>query len=131
MSTSQAAGLSYNVAARGEFLANGLGTRADLRLLQQQYGVNLIRDVPGPVIDSVAPQLRAVFTDVRVLGVKDSQIAASAFVKGERLATNDLQFFKRAKDLGINVDYVGTGNAATKAANYVPRPVDVSRIVVP
>jgi hypothetical protein len=76
--------------------------------------------VPGPVIGRVVPQLRAAFTDGRVLGAEDWRVAASA-AKGERLATNDLQFFKRAKDLEINVDYVGTGNAAVKAANYAPR----------
>jgi hypothetical protein len=46
-----------------------------------------------------------------------------AVLRGEKLATNDLQFFKRAKDLGLNVEFVGSGDAATNAANYVPRPV--------
>jgi predicted nucleic acid-binding protein len=122
------AGLSYNFSARGEFLANGLGTRADLRLLEQQWAINLIRDVPPSVIDNVAQQLRTAFTDGRVLAIKDSRIAATAFIKGERLATNDLQFFKRALDLGINVEYVGSGNAAAKAANYVANLVNVSWI---
>lgn len=116
----RAAGLSYNFSTRFEFLAGG--TRADLQLLEQQYGIQLIRDVPLPQLQQTAAQLRGAFTDGRVLGYWDSQVAASAFLKGERMATGDLQFYKRAMDLGLNVEYVGTGNSALKAAQYVPKP---------
>lgn len=114
----RAAGLSYNFSTRFEFL-NG-GTRAELRLLEQKYGISLIRDVPLADIQSTATSLRSAFTDGRALGYWDSQVAASAFLKGERLATGDLQFFKRALDLGVKVEFVGTGRAAQRAAQYVP-----------
>ena len=114
---------SYNLSTRFEFLAGG--TRAQLRLLEQRYGIQLIREVPTPQILVTAARLRGAFTDGRVLGYWDSQVAATAYLRGERLATADLQFFKRTKDLGINVEFVGTGNAAARAGGYVPRPVAV------
>lgn len=119
----RAAGLSYNFSSTFEFLTGG--TRADLQLLEQQYGISLIREVPLPELQNTARQLRAAFTDGRVLGYWDSQVAASAYLRGERLATGDLQFFKRAGDLGLDVQFVGSGNAAAKAAAYVPKPVTV------
>ena len=61
----------------------------------------------------------------RVLRDGDARAAASAFLTGEKLATNDLQFFKRARDLGLDVEYVGSGAAARRAANYEPRPVRI------
>lgn len=60
-----------------------------------------------------------------MLGYWDSQVAATAYLRGDRLATADLRFFKRAKDLGLSVEFVGTGNSATRAGAYVPRPVAV------
>ena len=116
----RAAGLSYNYSARLEFLIRG--TRAELRLLEERYGMRLIREVPLDDIAAEASRLRSLFTDGRVLGYWDSQVAATASLMGERMATADLQFFKRAMDLGLNVEYVGTGAAAARAAAYVPRP---------
>ena len=91
--------------------------------------IRLIREVPLPKIQDTAAQLRAAFTDNRVLSHWDSQVAASAYLRGERMATGDLPFFKRAKDLGLNVEFVGYGpdavRAAAKAAAYVPKPVSV------
>jgi RHS repeat-associated protein len=115
----RAAGLSYNFSARFEFLAGG--TRAELRLLEQQYGIQLIRDVPLSQLQQTAAKLRGAFVDGRALGYWDSQVAASAFLKGERMATGDLQFYKRALDLGLKVEYVGTGNSALRATRYVPK----------
>jgi hypothetical protein len=40
----RAAGLSYNYSTRLEFLAGG--TRGQLRLLEERYGLRLIREVP-------------------------------------------------------------------------------------
>jgi predicted nucleic acid-binding protein len=114
----RSAGLSYNFSTRFEFLNKG--TRADLRLLEQTYDIKLIRDVPLADLQSTATSLRGAFTDGRSLGYWDSQVAASAFLKGERLATGDLQFFKRAMDLNLKVEFVGTGRAAQRAAQYVP-----------
>jgi len=119
----RAAGLSYNLSTRFEFLVRG--TRAELRLLEQRYGIQLIREIPTPQLQATATRLRGAFPDGRVLGYWDSQVAASAYLRGERLATGDLQFFKRARDLGLNVEFVGTGNAAARAGAYVPRPVPV------
>jgi predicted nucleic acid-binding protein len=116
----RAAGLSYNVSARLEFLAKG--TRAQLRVLEQQYGIKLIRDLRLSDIQATAGRFVRAFTDGRTLGYWDAQVAASAYLKGERFGTADLQFYKRARDLGLNVDYVGTGKAAQKAAQYIPQP---------
>jgi RHS repeat-associated protein len=119
----RAAGLSYNLSSRFEFLTGG--TRADLQMLEQQYGIGLIRQVPLPELQNTAARLRAAFTDGRILGYWDSQVAASAYLRGERLATGDLQFFKRAADLRLSVEFVGSGNAAAKASAYVANPVIV------
>jgi hypothetical protein len=45
---------------------------------------------------------------------------------GERIATADLVFFKRAKDLGVDAEFVGSDpKALNRAANYRPSPVTV------
>jgi hypothetical protein len=93
--------------------------------LKNQYGIKLIRDVPLQELQATAARLQRAFTDARVLADADARVAASAFLRNERLATNDLQFFKRARDLGLSVEYVGTGDAAARAANYVPQPVTI------
>jgi len=119
----RAAGLSYNVSTRFEYLVGG--TRAELRLLENRYGIALSRDYSLAEIQDTGRQLRSAFTDGRVLGYWDSQVAATAYLTGDRMATTDLQFYKRALDLGLSVDFVGTGRALSRANNYVPRPVFV------
>ncbi len=94
-------------------------------MLKEQYGIKLIRDIPLQDLQATASRLQAAFTDGRVLADADARVAASAYLRGEKMATNDLPFFKRAMDLGLNVEYVGTGNAATKAANYIPQTVTI------
>jgi hypothetical protein len=37
----------------------------------------------------------------------------------------DEQFYKRARDLGLDVQFVGTGKGAVNTANYVPKPVQI------
>jgi len=121
-----AAGLSYNLAARDEFLASGSGTAAELQGLEQQYGVRPIQDVSLTEIDAAAARLQSAFSGDalgRRLSVADAGIAATARLKAERLATGDLQLFKRARDLGLEVDFVGTGRAAARALGYHPRLV--------
>jgi len=120
--------LSYNRAARGEFLANGLGKAADLDALEQAYGIVLITDVSETEIDDVARRLQAAFLGDplgRAVHLPDARILATAFLKAETLATGDLQLFKRATDLGLSASFVGTGKAAVRAAAYIPRPVTI------
>jgi hypothetical protein len=50
----------------------------------------------------------------------DARVAATAYLTGERLPTNDLHFYKSARELGLDVEYRGTGPAAAKAATYTP-----------
>lgn len=124
----QVFGLSYNLVAAAEFLALGKGTGAQLQQLDQQYGLQLIQDVSLQEIDAAAARLQAAFVGDplhRTLRVEDARVAATAFLKQERLATGDIQFFKRAKDLGLEADFVGSGQAAARAAAYQPRIVSV------
>ncbi len=124
----QPLGLSYNVVVAAEFLTLGRGTAGQLQLLEQQYGIQLIQDVSLPEIDTAAARLQAAFAGDpfhRVLPEEDARVAATAFLKQERLATGDIQLFKRAKDLGLDVDFVGTAQAAGRAAAYQPRRVNI------
>ena len=127
--THQAAGLSYNRAARNEFLANGLGTQSDLDALEQAYGVGLLADVTETEIDVAAVRLQAAFQGDpvgRVLRLPDARILATALLKGEHVATGDLQLFKRASDLGLSVSFIGSGQSVARASTYTPRPVSIS-----
>jgi predicted nucleic acid-binding protein len=120
----RSAGLSYNVATRAEFLDKG--TRAELRLLEQKYGIRLIREINPSQIDAVAQRLQQAFAHTeRKLGTKDARVAATAYLKGEPLATGDLRFYKRALDLGLRIEFVGTGKAASLAAAYQPDLVTI------
>jgi hypothetical protein len=128
--THQVAGLSYNLAARNEFLANGHGTQEELEDLAQLYGIMLNIDVTEAEIDSMALQLRSAFHGDqlgRVLALPDARILATAFLKNEILATGDERLFKRARDLGVSAEFIGHGSAVTRAAAYSPRPVTVPR----
>jgi predicted nucleic acid-binding protein len=124
----QTAGLNYNAAVRTEFLANGLGTQADLDALAQTWGVILIGDVSEPEIDAAAGRLQGAFLGTspqRVLHRPDARVLATALLKNESVATHDLRLFKRARDLGLAVVFVGSGRAAARAAAYAPQPVTV------
>lgn len=125
-SASQTAGLTYNAAVQSEFLANGLGTYQELQALAQAYGIVLITDVSDQKIDAMARQLQAAFAGDalgRLLHEADARVLATAYLKKESVATGDLQLFKRARDLGLAVHFVGRGRAAARAAVYVPQPV--------
>jgi len=124
----QSAGLSYNQAAKVEFLANGVGTQFDLDTLEQRYGIVLITDITGTEIDGTARLLQDAFNGDpmgRVLHLPDAQILASAYLKNEAIATGDLQLFKRARDLGLLATFIGAGRASGRAAAYVARSVRV------
>ncbi len=124
----QASGLSYNLATQAEFLAQGKGGQAQLIGLENHYGIRLIQDISWAEIHAAAGRLQGAFSGDplrRVLREADARVAASAFLKSESLATGDLQFFKRAKDLGLTVEFVGSGRAAALAAAYQPRPVTI------
>ena len=124
----QPLGLGYNQVVAAEFLTLGKGMGAQLQLLQKQYGLQLIQDGSLQEIDTAAARLQAAFAGDpfhRRLSKEDARVAATAFLKQERQATGDIQFFKRAKDLGLDVDFVGAGQAAVRAAAYKPRTVSV------
>ena len=57
----QAAGLRYNEVTQGEFLAAGHGNVGQLQQLEQQYGLELIKDVPLPDLNAAAIRLQAAF----------------------------------------------------------------------
>jgi hypothetical protein len=121
-----AVGLTYNNAVRQEFLANGLGSQTDLISLEQDHGITLLSGISDQEMDAAGGRLQAAFVgDVqgRTLRLQDARVLATAFLRKEALATADLQLFKRARDLGLAVLFVGAGRAAARAAAYVPRPV--------
>ena len=82
-----------------------------------------MREISLEEIEAVAARLRRAFEGTgRALSEADSRVAASAFLRGEKLGTNDLRFYKRCKDLGLDVEYVGTD---PRAANYEPELVTI------
>jgi predicted nucleic acid-binding protein len=124
----RAAGLSYSPAAQTEFVASAPAGLAQLQALEQQYGIRLVTGIPLSAIDSAGARLQNAFQGDplhRVLHLEDARVAAAAFLANQRLATGDLPLFKRARDLGIAADFVGSGAAAARAAAYVPRPVPI------
>jgi predicted nucleic acid-binding protein len=125
-SANPAAGLSYNLAVQAEFLTGAPTSGGQLQLLEQQYGIQLIAGMSLSVIDATAVRLPNAFQGDslhRVLHREDARIATTAFLTHEPLATGDLQLYKRARDLGLVVDFIGSGPAVAIAAAYVPQPV--------
>ena len=119
----ESSGLSVNRSAYREFLQSF--SKDQFNALRQEYRIRLIREIPLEELQSTSSRLQRAFTDGRTVSDADARVAASAYLRGERLATNDRQFFYRARDLGLDVEYVGTGEAAARAANYIPRPVTI------
>ena len=120
----RSAGLRVYSMVLTEFLQKG--TIEEFMALQRQYGIRLSNDFTLNEVSAVAARLRSAFRGTgRVLSEEDARVLATAFLQGEKFATGDLQLFKRAKDLGLDVDFIGTGNAATKASNYVPQLVQI------
>jgi hypothetical protein len=79
-------------------------------------------------LGAVASRLERAFVGTgRSISTEDARVAATALLRNEKLATADFQFFKRAKDLGIDVEFVGSGTAAANAAKYVPQPVIIPK----
>ena len=123
VTSNRAAGLSANRSAYTEFLQRY--SKYQFSVLRQRYGISLIRELPMEDLGAAASRLQRAFPDARVLSDADARVAASSFLKKERFATNDLRLFKRAKDLGLNVEYVGSGASAAAAARYIPNPVAI------
>ena len=122
----QAAGLSASGQAIREMLAKPGMKPADFLKLQKDYGIQVILDPKPKAISDAAARLQSAFTDGRVLRDADARVAAAAYRRGEKLGTADLQFFKRAKDLGLDVEFVGSDpKALAKAAGYVPNTVTI------
>lgn len=125
LKANQPAGLSASQQALREFLTRS-PTPSAFKELQKTYGIKLARKIPRGEVNALAGRLQQAFTNGRVLRSDDARIAAEARLRGETLATADLPFFKRAKDLGIDVEFVGSSGAAlAKAANYTPNPVTI------
>ena len=124
----RAAGLRYSQPARDEFLASALGSPAQLQSLEQHFGIKLLAGIVPTAIDNAAGRLQNAFVGDalnRIFRRADAKVLAAAFLMGDCLATGDLQLFKRARDLGLNVDFVGSGTAARRAATYAPRSVAI------
>jgi RHS repeat-associated protein len=125
-SANKAAGLYVNRATLREYLA--AFSKYQFSELAKDYGIKLLRDIDIKTLESTAARLEKAFQGTgRVISTPDANCAASPFLRNSTLGTADLQAFKRAKDLGLNVEYVGTGKAAEKAAAYVPKPVTVPK----
>jgi predicted nucleic acid-binding protein len=125
----QTAGLRYSPAAAAEFLAGASATPAQLQSLQQLYGVQPLAALSVIALDTAAKRLQNAFggdPHGRVLHTEDAKILAAAFLLGESLATGDLQLFKRGRDLGLPIDFVGANRPAALAAAYVARSVLLS-----
>jgi hypothetical protein len=118
----RAAGLSINLQTKAEFLARY--TQADLDNLIAKYGIRIIDELPIPHLEELGLRLQKGLASastkkaVLKLGDGDAKNAAAALLKNERLATADEQLFKRAWDLGIDVEYVGSGPAANRCNTY-------------
>ena len=126
----KAAGLSVSGQSIREFLATGKGVKpADFLKLQKDYGIQVILTPTANEIKATAARLQQAFSGdplKRVLRDGDAQVAAAAYLRGEKLGTTDLPFFKRCKDLGIDVEFVGVDpSALSKAANYAPVTVTI------
>lgn len=127
-SANQVAGLTYNSATRVDFRANGVGSQADLNRLERAYGVTLLLGVSEAEIDASALRLQAAFRGDPfgpMLRTQDARIIATGFLKGEAVATCDLQLFKRAVDLGVAATFLGSGRGSARALAYAPRPVSI------
>jgi predicted nucleic acid-binding protein len=116
------AGLTINRHTYQKLLANF--SKDQLKAVRETYGIRLIRDVELPQLGDVASRLQRAFAGTgRAISAEDARVAATAFLRNEQLVTADLQFFKRAKDLGLDVEFIGGGAAARNAASYVPQLV--------
>lgn len=121
-------GLRYNEAAANEFLVND--TPAELQNLEQIFGLSRIQDVTLAEISVVGQWLQDAFLGDpwgRIIHKSDAKIAATAFIKKEKLATGDLRFFKRGLDLGLQMEFIGSGKAKIRALAYVAKPVQIPK----
>ena len=128
VTANRAVGQSYTLAAQEEFLATGAGTTKELQDLENQYDIRLRMDPSLVVLDLAAARLMAAFHGDRlgrILHPADARVAAGAFVMTETLATGDLQLFKRCRDLGLSVEFIGSAPATTKANAYVPQRLGI------
>ena len=102
-------------------------SKDQVKKLREMYGIRMLRDVDLDDIAEAAARIEDAFAPTdRVISPADARVAATSYLQGRKLATADLQFYKRARDLGLDVEFVGKGNAATKAAAYVPDPVTIA-----
>ena len=92
----RAAGLSASRQAMDEFLVKAPTIDA-LKQLQKIYDIKLIREFTSKEVNTLASRLQRAFTDGRVLRDGDAQIAANAVLRGEKLGTADLPFFKHKR----------------------------------
>jgi|SRR6516225_193759 hypothetical protein len=124
----RANGLRYNEAAANEFLVHE--SPAELQNLEQTFGLSRIQDVTLAEIDVAGQLLQDAFLSDpwgRIIHENDARVAATAFIKKEKLATGDLKFFKRGLDLGLQMEFIGSGNAKAKALAYVTKPVQIPK----
>ena len=79
---------------------SSIGSKDQFRELASKYGIRLIREVSLEELPATALRFEQAFIasgTPRRISLSDARVAASAYLRGEKLATNDLQFFKRAR----------------------------------
>jgi predicted nucleic acid-binding protein len=104
----------------------GKYSKDDWGLLAKKYDIKLIRTISLETLASTATRIEKAFAGTgRNIKRPDALNAAGAFLRNQKLVTADLGLFKRAKDLGLKVDFAGTGKNVANAAAYVPDPVTI------
>ncbi len=122
----KASGLTINRHAYQKLLNSY--SKEQIKQISDKHGIKLARETQLPELGKVAKRIEGAFDGTtRVISKEDARIAATAYLRKERIATGDLQFYKRARDLGLQVDFVGAGRSAALAAAYVPTPVTVPK----
>lgn len=128
--------ISISRSTKYEFLKHPSASQTEFSQLLKNHNIDFIDNISYRNVISEGRALRDVFKIVdansankRALGLMDSRQLAASKLTGIDIVTYDLQIFKRAKDLGLNVHFLdlskgpGIGKAAQKAINYVPQSV--------
>ena len=114
--TGKEGALYANRAAYMEFL--GAHSKYDFELLAKRYGIKLLREISIEELSVTSIRLRNAFAESgRVLSDTDAMNAAGAFLRGETFVTSDYGAARRAMELGIKVEYVGSAEKAAKVGN--------------
>jgi hypothetical protein len=118
--------LNINRSVYQEFLKSF--SKDQFSQLANKYDIRLIREHTLDDLAAAASKLQKAFEgDARVLTDADARALASAWQKGEKFFTNDKKLYKRAKDLGLDVEFVGDEAGKAETSAYVPRRVAIPK----